>query len=95
MFHILVYIFFIFLVNWCIDREEKYNLHSAKSDGVQIPIQLQLSEDNEFLKNLLEVNSPGHARQASDQNSNYHVGLNAVLRLPHPRQRLRKKDSAC
>ena len=42
---------------------------SAKGYGVQIPIQLQLSEDNQFLKNLLEVNSPGHAEQASDQNS--------------------------
>ena len=42
---------------------------SVKSDGVQTPIQLQLSEDNEFLKNLLEVNSLGHAQQASDQNS--------------------------
>ena len=34
----------------------KYNLHSAMSD-------------NKFLKNLLEHNSPGHAQQASDQNS--------------------------
>ena len=50
-------------------RRKKYNLRSAKSDGVQIPIQLQLSEDSKFLKNLLEVNSPGHAQQASDLNS--------------------------
>ena len=50
-------------------ERKKYNLHSAKSDSVQIPIQLQLSEDNEFLKNLPEVNSPGHAQQASDLNS--------------------------
>ena len=49
-------------------EKKKYNLCSAKSDGVQIPIQLQLSEDNKFL-NLLEVNSPGHAQQASDLNS--------------------------
>ena len=44
-------------------------MRSAKSDGVQIPIQLQLSEDNKFFKNLLEANSPGHAQQASDLNS--------------------------
>ena len=43
-------------------EKKKYNLRSAKSEGVQIPIQLQLSEDNEFLMNLLEVNSPGHAQ---------------------------------
>ena len=50
-------------------EKKKYNLHSAKSDGVQAPIQWELLEDNEFLKNLLEVNSSGHAQQASDQNS--------------------------
>ena len=50
-------------------ERKKYNLHSAKSDGVQTPIQLQSSGDHEFLKNLLEVNSPGHAQQASDLNS--------------------------
>ena len=36
-------------------KRKKYNLRSAKGEGVQIPIQLQLLEDNEFLKNLLEV----------------------------------------
>ena len=50
-------------------ERKKYNLHSAKSDGEEIPIQLQLLEDDKFLKNLLEVNSPGHAQQASDLNS--------------------------
>ena len=50
-------------------EREKYNLRSAKSDGVQTPIQLQLLEDYKFLKNLLEVNSPGHTQQASDLNS--------------------------
>ena len=48
---------------------KKYFLRSAKSESVQIPIQLQLSEDNDFLKNLLEVNFLGHAQQTSDQNS--------------------------
>ena len=40
-----------------------------QSDGVRTPIQLHLSDDHEFLKNLLEVNSPGHAQEASDLNS--------------------------
>ena len=44
-------------------------MRSAKSEAVQILIQLQLSEDNKFLKNLLEVNSPGHVHKASDLNS--------------------------
>ena len=44
-------------------------MRSAKSDGVQIPIERQLSEDNKFLKNLLEVHSPGHAQHVSDLNS--------------------------
>ena len=48
-------------------ERKKYNLRSAKSDGVQTPIQLQLSKDNDFLKNLLEAHSPGHTQQASDQ----------------------------
>ena len=50
-------------------EKRNYDLHSAKSDGVQIPIQLQLSENNAFLKNLLEINSPGHAQQDSEKNS--------------------------
>ena len=50
-------------------ERKKHNLRSAKSDGVQTPIQLQLSDNNKFLKNLLEVNSSGHAQQASDLNS--------------------------
>ena len=50
-------------------ERKKYNVRSAKSDGVQAPIQLQLSEDNEFLKNLLEMKSSGHTQQDSDPNS--------------------------
>ena len=50
-------------------ERKKYNLRSARSEGVQMSIQLQHSEDNEFLTNLLEVNSPGYAQQASAQNS--------------------------
>ena len=48
-------------------EKNKYNL--PKSEGVQIPIQLQLSEGNKFSMNLQELNSPGHVQQSSDQNS--------------------------
>ena len=34
-------------------EKKKYNLHSFKSDGVQAPIQMHLSEDHHFLANLL------------------------------------------
>ena len=50
-------------------ERKKYNLPSAKSDGVETLIQLQLLDDNEFLKNFLDVNSPGHGQQDLDPNS--------------------------
>ena len=31
----------------------QYNLRSGKQEGLQFPVQLQLSEDTEFLKTLL------------------------------------------
>ena len=49
-------------------ERKKYNLRSAKSDGVQTTIQQQLLGDKGFLKNLLEVNSPGQSQQVSDKN---------------------------
>ena len=49
-------------------EKKKHNLCSAKSDGVQSSIQLQ-SDDNKFLRNLLEVNSFGHTQQDSHLNS--------------------------
>ena len=48
---------------------KKYNLHPAKSDGVQTSIQLQSSDDNDFLRNLLKVNYSGHTQQDSEPNS--------------------------
>ena len=48
--------------------EEKYNLRSFKSDGVQAPILMHLSEDHDFLTNLLD-DSPAHAQQDTDSNS--------------------------
>ena len=49
-------------------EKKKYNLHSFKSDGVQAPIQMHLSEDHHFLANLLG-DSPTHAQQDTDPNS--------------------------
>ena len=49
-------------------EKKKYNLRSVKSDGVQAPIQMHLSEDHNFLTNL-PGNSSAHAQQDSDPNS--------------------------
>ena len=49
-------------------EKKKYNLRSGKSDGVQAPIQMHLSEDHDFLTNLLG-NASAHAQPDSDSNS--------------------------
>ena len=46
---------------------KKYNLRSAKSDGVQTPILWQLSDDNKFLKNLLESDNAGAQPRSFDR----------------------------
>ena len=43
----------------------QYNLCSGKQEGLQIPVQIQLSEDTEFLKTLLNEQN----RQVSDSES--------------------------
>ena len=59
-------------------EKKKYNLRSARAETVQIPIQVQLSDDSEFL-NLLG-NTPV-AQQDSDvsSNSDSDLDLSAVL----------------
>ena len=49
-------------------EKKKYNLRSFKSDGVQAPLQMHMSEDHIFLTNSLG-NSSAHAQQDSDPNS--------------------------
>ena len=59
IFHVLVK---------CHSMERKtYNLRPEKSDGVQTPLQMHLSEDHKFLTKLLN-NSLAHAQQALDPN---------------------------
>ena len=43
----------------------QYNLRSGKQEGLQFPVQIQLSEDTEFLKTLLNHQN----RQVSDSES--------------------------
>ena len=57
-------------------EKNKYNLRSARAESVQIPIQVQLSDDSEFL-NLLG-NTP-ITQQDSDTSSNSDSELDLVL----------------
>ena len=59
-------------------EKKKYNLRSSRAEIVQIPIQVQLSDDSEFL-NLLG-NTPV-AQQDSDvsSNSDSDLDLSAVV----------------
>ena len=57
-------------------EKNKYNLRSARAESVQIPIQVQLSDDSEFL-NLLG-NTP-ITQQDSDTSLNSDSELDLVL----------------
>ena len=57
-------------------EKKKYNLRSARAESVQIPIQVQLSDDSEFF-NLLGNTPITH--QESDASSNSDLDLSAVV----------------
>ena len=48
------------------ETSSNYNLRSAKSDSLQISIQLQISDDTEFLSKLLQANKQAHKAQESN-----------------------------
>ena len=55
--------------------ESTYNLRSSKADQIQVPIQLQLNNDTEFLPQLFKTNSQTHqADEESD--SSFESDLN-------------------
>ena len=58
---------------WYMEKK-KYNLWSAKSEGTQVPVQLQLSSDNNFITNLLGSDTLSMAQQES-QNSSFKSDL--------------------
>ena len=47
-------------------EKKKYNLRSNKSDGLQIPLQVHLSDDNDFVTNLLGHKTTNMSQQDSD-----------------------------
>ena len=50
-------------------EKKKYNLGSGKSECIQIPMQVQLSDDNEFIGNLLGSANTDLSPQDSPQSS--------------------------
>ena len=59
-------------------EKKKYNLRSARTETVQIPIQVQLSDDSEFL-NLLDNTSVAQQDSDVSYNSDSDLDLSAVV----------------
>ena len=59
-------------------EKKKYNLRSARAESVQIPIQVQLSDDSEFF-NLLGDTSIAHQDLNDSSNSDSDLDLSAVV----------------
>ena len=59
-------------------EKKKYNLRSARAETVQIPIQVQLSDDSEFL-NLLGNTSVAQQDSDASSNSDSDLDLSAVV----------------
>ena len=50
-------------------EKKKYDKWPAKSEIIQVPIQLQLSSDNDFITNLLGSDTLAMAQQESQNSS--------------------------
>ena len=53
-----------------------YNLRSNKADPIQVPIQLQLNNDTEFLSQLLQTNNQAQQLTAEESDSSDESDLN-------------------
>ena len=51
------------------ETSSNYNLHSAKSDSLQVPIQVQILDNTGFLSKLLQANNKAHKAEESDGSS--------------------------
>ena len=58
-------------------EKKKYNLRSAKTESLQMPIQVQLSDDNDFMTNLLGNSS--FTQQSSDSSSDSELDCSVVV----------------
>ena len=61
--------------------ESTYNLRSSKVDHIQVPIQLQLNNDTEFLSQVLKTNSqiPHQVGEESDSSSESDLNCSDVV----------------
>ena len=60
--------------------ESTYNLRSSKADHIQVPIQLQLNNDTEYLSQLFKTNSQTHqADEESDTSSESDLNCSDVV----------------
>ena len=50
-------------------EKKKYNLRSAKSNSLEVPVQLQISNDNDFITNLLDSQTLAMSQQESQNSS--------------------------
>ena len=50
-------------------EKKKYNLWSAKSNSLEVPVQLQISNDNDFITNLLDSHTLAMSQQESQNSS--------------------------
>ena len=63
--------------------ESTYNLWSSKADHIQVPIQLQLNNDTEFLSQLLKTNSQtNQSDEESDSSSDSDLNCSNVVGTP-------------
>ena len=53
-----------------------YNLRSNKTDPIQVPIQLQLNNDTDFLSQLLQTNNQAQRLTAEESGSSDESDLN-------------------
>ena len=58
--------------------ESTYNLRSNKADQIQVPIQLQLNNDSDFLSQLLKTNTQPH-NEESDSSSESDLNCSDVV----------------
>ena len=50
-------------------EKKKYNLRSAKSNSLEVPVELQISNDNDFITNLLDSQTLAMSQQESQNSS--------------------------
>ena len=66
----------LYLAFISMSESTSYNLRSSKADHIQLPIQLQLNNDTEFLSQLLKTNSQIQQGVGEESDSSHKSDLN-------------------